>query len=392
MTVQKPSKVVAQVGIRQVSKVTSAEKGTLVTTCCIISASGNTLPPAMVFPRVHAKPHMIKGAPTGTLCLASKAGWMTSLLFVDVMKHFIHFTNSSVDNPSLIVYDNHESHLSIEVSNLAKSHGVTILTFPPHSTNKLQPLDVGIFKPFTTYYDAAVDSWMMRHPGQTFSIYEVAECVGTAHEKAMSPKNILSAFKATGIFPYDRHVFAESDFMCSYVTDRNMPAAYSNNDQEPLSSGSIMEPSVTPQIFEDSNDLRGAANSTLQSTSTATVLPHIATPEKSIIMTPRLDSNKEAFQVTPVELRGYPKAGERKSKTKQRRTGKSIIATDTPIKNEIEERKKLSNKKSIDKVKKILVDGSDNNKEKISKYRRSSTYSKKTTQRKTLVVAKMKNQ
>jgi hypothetical protein len=63
----------------------------------------------------------------------------------------------------------------LKVLELAKNNDVTVLTFPPPSTNKLQPLDVGVlFKPFKTFYNVAVDSWLMQHPGQTFSIYNTA--------------------------------------------------------------------------------------------------------------------------------------------------------------------------------------------------------------------------
>lgn len=41
-TVQKPNKIIAQKGIKQVSSCTNAKRGLLVTSCCIISASGNT--------------------------------------------------------------------------------------------------------------------------------------------------------------------------------------------------------------------------------------------------------------------------------------------------------------------------------------------------------------
>lgn len=41
-TVQKPKKVLASKSSKQVSQSTSGERGTLVTTCCIESASGNT--------------------------------------------------------------------------------------------------------------------------------------------------------------------------------------------------------------------------------------------------------------------------------------------------------------------------------------------------------------
>lgn len=206
-TVQKPPKVVTQKGIKQVSKCTSAEKGTLVTTCCIISASGNTIPPAMVFPRVHFKDHMLRGALPGTLGLGNSSGWMTSDLFVKIMQHFIRHPNSSKETPTLLLYDNQESHLSIEVLDLGKAHGVTIVTFPYHSTNKLQPLDVAVYKPLRTYYNAAVDNWLMVNPKKTLTIYEVAPCVWEAHEKAMSPANIISAFRKTGIFPFDRDIF-----------------------------------------------------------------------------------------------------------------------------------------------------------------------------------------
>ncbi|CAH2100754.1 unnamed protein product [Euphydryas editha] len=68
------------------------------------------------------------GAPPGSLGLATSSGWMNSELFITTMKHFIKHTSSSMENPSLLIMDNHESHLSIEALDLAKENGVTILT------------------------------------------------------------------------------------------------------------------------------------------------------------------------------------------------------------------------------------------------------------------------
>ena len=50
-TVQKVPKVVATKGLKQVGQITSRERGELVTVCVIVSESGQTLPPAFVFPR-----------------------------------------------------------------------------------------------------------------------------------------------------------------------------------------------------------------------------------------------------------------------------------------------------------------------------------------------------
>lgn len=52
-TVQKPKKVIACKGVKQVSQTTSGERGSLVTVCCFVSATGNTIPPAIIFPRTH---------------------------------------------------------------------------------------------------------------------------------------------------------------------------------------------------------------------------------------------------------------------------------------------------------------------------------------------------
>lgn len=197
-TVQRSNKILAQKGVKQISKCTSGERGSLVTTCCIINALGKTVPPVMVFPRTHFKTHMIQGAPAGTLGLANPSGWMTSELFVDVIQHFIKRTSSSVDRPTLLIMDNHETHLSIDCINLAKEHGITLLTLPPHCSNRLQPLDVSVYASFKAFYNAAIDSWMLRHPGVPFTIYQVAECVGVAFEKSMTPANIKSGFKNVG--------------------------------------------------------------------------------------------------------------------------------------------------------------------------------------------------
>ncbi|XP_072400177.1 uncharacterized protein [Diabrotica undecimpunctata] len=199
-TVHKPKKVLASKGSKQVSKYTSGERGVLVTTCCIVSASGNSLPPAMIFPRKNFRKHMISGAPPGTLGLATNNGWMNGEAFVKVMEHFKH-SGSIKENPTCLIFDKHESHLTVPTLNLAKENGVTIATFPPHCSIKLQPLDVVVYQPFKAHYNAAVDSWLLHHPGTPLSIYQVAQCVGVAHEKTLTPANIKSGFKKCGIFP-----------------------------------------------------------------------------------------------------------------------------------------------------------------------------------------------
>lgn len=64
-------------------------------------------------------------------------GCMTSELFIDVLQHFIKYSNTTLNKSSILICDNHESHVSLEI---AKAAGVIILTLPPHTSNKLQPM------------------------------------------------------------------------------------------------------------------------------------------------------------------------------------------------------------------------------------------------------------
>ncbi|KAJ4436439.1 hypothetical protein ANN_19072 [Periplaneta americana] len=73
-----------------------------------------------------------------------------------------------------------------------------------------------------SHYNAAADSWLMRNPGKTVSIYEVASLIGQAHERAFSPSNIIPGFRKTGIYLFDRNVFSDADYLVSAVTDREI--------------------------------------------------------------------------------------------------------------------------------------------------------------------------
>lgn len=74
-TVQRPKKVVAQKGTKQVGAIVSQERGQLVTVAVAVNAVRNCLPPAFIFPRVHYKEHFVRGGPSGCLGLAHSSGW-----------------------------------------------------------------------------------------------------------------------------------------------------------------------------------------------------------------------------------------------------------------------------------------------------------------------------
>ena len=232
MTVHKPPKVIASKGEKQVGQITSGERGQLITMCGAINAVGNSIPPLLIFPRVNFRSHKLNGAPPGTIGAANLSGWMDAEIFESWLDHFIKHSHSTKDNPTLLIMDNHVSHVSLAVIDKAKENGVVLLTFPPHTSHKLQPLDRTVYGPLKKYLHTACNDWMLSNPGKLITIYEVAQSLGKSYPRALKPENILAGFRVTGISPYDRNVFGDDEFLSSYVTDREQAAGAEDTDRD----------------------------------------------------------------------------------------------------------------------------------------------------------------
>ena len=187
------------------------------------------IPPMFIFPRVHFKEHFVKGAPTGSIVRAHPSGWMTSENFFSWMKHYVSRFRPSNNDKVLFLLDNHHSHVTLETIDYAKEHGIVLLSFPPHCSHKLQPLDRAVYEPFKRYYNSVCDCWIKENRGKTMTIYDILDMVGRAFPRAFTPVNIQSGFKVAGIFPFDRDIFSDLEFLPSDVTDRFVPSAGTDN-------------------------------------------------------------------------------------------------------------------------------------------------------------------
>lgn len=108
---------------------------------------------------------------------------------------------------------------NIEIIDLRRVNGVHVLSFPPHCTHKLQPLDVGFMKPFSTYYTEAANNSLRLNAGKVITQFQIAQLVDKAFEKAATLSTAYNAFRATGIWPLNPDVFTEADFLAAVTTD-----------------------------------------------------------------------------------------------------------------------------------------------------------------------------
>jgi len=106
-TVHIPGKIVASKGARQVSKITSGERGRTVTVICSMSAAGTFLPPMLIYPRKRMVDALMSGAPPQSVGCCSESGWTDSTFFVKWLEHFVQFTNCSQSLTQIIIMDGH---------------------------------------------------------------------------------------------------------------------------------------------------------------------------------------------------------------------------------------------------------------------------------------------
>ncbi|XP_018302582.1 uncharacterized protein [Mycetomoellerius zeteki] len=217
----KAVKIIAPKGKKRVGTSTSAERGTNVTLALSVSATGQSIPPFYLFPRKNMKDVYMTHATQGAVGIANGSGWMTSDQFLKYMEHFIKHAGANKDSPTLLLLDNHTSHLSIDTLELALDHGITMLSFLPHCTHRMQPLDVSVFGPFKTMFTIKHDAWKKSNFGVVFDLHHVPLIVNQYLDTAATPKNIKAGFRATGIFPFDPHVFTKIDFIASHLSGEN---------------------------------------------------------------------------------------------------------------------------------------------------------------------------
>jgi hypothetical protein len=175
------------------------------------------------------KQEIANGAPPETVFPAQEKGWMSNECFCLWLKHFINTVKPSRDRKVVLVLDGHVTHAkNLESMKLARESGVRMISLPPHTTHRLQPLDMAFFGPLSTYYDEAMRNWMRQNVGRTVTTRQVAELLGIAYGKAASVGTAMNGFRASGLWPLNIGVFSEADFCAAAITDVRSPLEVSS--------------------------------------------------------------------------------------------------------------------------------------------------------------------
>ncbi|XP_039752852.1 uncharacterized protein LOC120628493 [Pararge aegeria] len=370
-TVQDTEKIIAPRGQKRIGAVTSWERGKNVTAICAMSASGSFIPPLFIFPRQRHSPQLEKDGPPGAVYTCSHNGWTNESIYIKWLRHFIGFSKPTAEQPVLLIMDNHNSHCTLEAWKVAKANHVVMLSIPPHSSHRLQPLDVTFFGPFKRAYNKECDIFMKSRNMVKITPYDIAGLFNKAYARVASLDKGISGFKATGIFPMNPAVFSEEDFVAVDEVQKLL-------EQEQPSIEHAVSPSILSELQEKAFPANNTPNmSPNKNPSKVSFMLNNKTVSEPATVNPSTSSSttndvqKQSLNTDPTTTNDFAKVLSvisplpnitNKNKT-SRQKQHSVILSSTPMKTVFEEKenKRLEKKNKTEIITKKKAETSNKN-------------------------------
>ncbi|KAF8577639.1 hypothetical protein K439DRAFT_1621954 [Ramaria rubella] len=152
---------------------------------------------------------MVQGV--GTI-ITSPSSWTDNELYQLWFKKvfLLHAASRNTSGKHILLITNgHGSHEHLDIVMLAFKHKVLLYSLPPYTT-QLQPLDVGVFGPVQNVW--AHQCQIAAVWGSPISTKMVIQEYLAVHNETMTTRLVKSAFRHTGIWPFNASLFTLLNF------------------------------------------------------------------------------------------------------------------------------------------------------------------------------------
>ena len=181
-----------------------------------ICQDGQPLPPAIIYAAATNNHQdswyedLSTDQPVGHF-ITSQNGWTTDDIGYEWLTTiFNRHTREKARNGRdyrLLYLDGHSSHLNMRFIEFCDANKILLMAYPPHSTHRLQPLDVSLFNPLANFYSQNLDTWLRTSHGIcSMSKRHFWSLFKPAFDAAFTSKNIESGWRKTGLFPFNPEV------------------------------------------------------------------------------------------------------------------------------------------------------------------------------------------
>jgi hypothetical protein len=168
-----------------------------------INAAGEALPPLLIFKGEYLNTRWLdERSPEGWFFATSKNGWTSNILGLAWLQTVFEplTREKAAGRRRLLIADGHGSHIRADFIAHCMQNDIDLLIMPAHCSHILQPLDVGVFSAFKRYHSVETQA-ITRLSFQRIPRSEWVELMSKARERVMTTENILSGWRATGLWP-----------------------------------------------------------------------------------------------------------------------------------------------------------------------------------------------
>ncbi|KIJ35718.1 hypothetical protein M422DRAFT_124972, partial [Sphaerobolus stellatus SS14] len=206
-----------------------------VTALVTICADGTVLKPTIIFKGKRMQAGWRANNEIGASFACSPNGWTDGELALKWMiDDFDAQTREKASGRIRVLFlDGHSSHYMPELLWYSLRNGITILGYPPHCMHALQGLDVVCFAIMKLHWTYKVNAF---EGTNSYSINkdDFVGVFGKAFIKAFTPKTIKSAFRATGICPYNPNIVTVTQMRPSETTSTQASSIFPLDQPSPV--------------------------------------------------------------------------------------------------------------------------------------------------------------
>jgi hypothetical protein len=137
---------------------------------------------------------------------SSKSGWSNNEFALTYLKQI--FDPYTCDKASrscrLLIIDGHQSHVNWDFLTTCNRFRILVCILPPHTTHRLQPLDVSLFQPLATAYSKGLNTLMYNGEGHVQVTKRLFwPLFRDAWKLSFTTSNIESGWRKTGLWPFN---------------------------------------------------------------------------------------------------------------------------------------------------------------------------------------------
>ena len=182
-----------------------------ITMLACANAEGKYIPNAIIYKNCLPNGRYADCIPENWIYSSTQSGYINRDIFTQWFTD-VFVTNSkssTTSEPTLLILDNHSSHMSPTVIDSAINNNIEIIGLPAHTSHFLQPLDQ-IFNNLKFQVSDLAQTLGILNADTVIRKNRMASLLKYAQEKAWSVKVVQQAFARTGLYPLDKNAIDKS--------------------------------------------------------------------------------------------------------------------------------------------------------------------------------------